>query len=137
MVTVPRSSDVLMLQHALNVEPAEDLEVRLFVNNMRPGDGDARALYVEADFEGYTPHRLAAQLWRFTSGQLAMAVYDELTWRCARTREPQPVYGYFVVGSRTRLLRWAERFEDGPYVMANLGDMVELTPTVGMESGIR
>lgn len=137
MLLVPDAAEVLMLQQMLNVEPPEDIEIGLFINNVRPASRDTMRLYDEADFEGYSRQRLSSARWRFTPGPPALAVYDELTWACSRTREAQPVYGYVAVGCTTHRLRWVERFEEGPYPMANLGDMVKLIPTIGIESGVR
>jgi dipeptidyl aminopeptidase/acylaminoacyl peptidase len=84
-----------------------DLELRLFVNDREPSDGDVSALYETPGAPGYSPKRLDPKSWRFSSkGDRVVAEYPEQSWTFG---EPTgPVHGYFVV-SGDRLM-WAERF---------------------------
>jgi len=96
---------------------AGHLELRLFVNDVRPHRGSSRADFAEPTLAGYTPILLLGSEWELTAES---AVYPEQAFSFAGVGED--VYGYFVLKGQT--LFWAERFSDGPYPIRRVGDRV-------------
>lgn len=113
----------------VNKSPAEDMVLRLFVNDKQPGAGDVATDYSEADFAGYAQLILSGARWRILSGDRVAAIFPEQIFVNATRRElAQEVFGYYVTQTKSGILMWAERFSDGPYAVGNEGDQIRVTP---------
>jgi len=124
----PNAGEGRALKHALNHTAPEELKLKLYVNNITPAETDTAGTYTEMTTQGYAEKSLAGASWTITEGAPSSADYAQQTWTFDGTGGTTSVYGYFVVGATSGIIRWAERFSDGPYVVTNNGDLVKVTP---------
>jgi hypothetical protein len=103
-----------------------DLTLKLFKSNTTPADGDTPGTYTEADFTGYSAATLTGSSWVVTGNPIT---YAKQTFTSSAGSQNQDVYGYYVVAGST--LIYSEAFSDGPYNIANDGDKIEVTPSLG------
>lgn len=127
---VPQSGRKIALGAMLNKTAPQDLTLKLFKNNVTPGDTDTAATFTESDFTGYAAINLTAANWTITDANPESAAYPQQTFTSSAAQVVQQAYGYFVVQVTSGLLVYAERFTDGPYPISNNGDNVKVTPTI-------
>lgn len=114
---------------------SKDLTLKLFCNDVTPGQTDTAGTYTEATGGGYAAITLSNGSWTITSGNdPSDAVYAQqtFTFTGALTTNTD-VYGYFVVNDDGTLL-WAERLA-ATYTPANSGDLLKVTPKFQLSSG--
>lgn len=126
-LVVPNVGENLMLAHALNKTAPEDLTLKLYKNNVTPGESDTAGTFTEATFTGYASVSLTGSNWTITSGAPTAAVYAQQTFQSSANQTPETVYGYFVIGASSGTLYWAERF-DTSQVIQNNNDTIRVTP---------
>jgi len=132
MIIVPMFSERAMLAKVLNREPQEDLILRLYRNDWRPSRTDTAGKYTEPGFAGYAGLRVLGSEWNFEVGEITTAIHDDVTFKCGKHQEPEPVFGYYMTGSDSGALYWVERFDDGPYVVRNAGDKINVCLRVSL-----
>lgn len=108
--------------------PAENLVLRLYTSDTTPAETDTAATYTEATFTGYAAITLTPASWVVTEGAPSDATYPQQTFTSSADQAPQSVYGYYLTRVTSGRLAWAERFPNGPYVIANNGDNIDVTP---------
>ncbi len=123
---VPNASEQTMLENILNITAPQDLVLKLYTNNVTPGDADTVATYTEAAGNGYADVDLDSGDWTITPGNPSLAEQPQQVFTF--TGNLGNVYGYFIVEAVSGKLKWAERFTDGPYNIVNNGDQVKVTP---------
>ena len=125
-LVVPNQGESLMLQNDVNKLAPQDLVLKLFENNITPGESDTELTYAEATFPGYAAIPLTAANWTVTEGDPTEIAYplQEFT----ATGAGNSVYGYYVVEATSGKLKWAERFTGAPYTIVNNGDKIQVTP---------
>lgn len=132
---VPDQGELDLLSASLNIaDKQEDLVLKLYKNDKTPADGDTAANYTEADFTGYAAYPIYPGDWEVTAGNPTTAEHPTVTFESSSGGQAQNVYGYFVVGADSGRLKWAERFDDGPYDIVNLGDKIEVQPRLTGQS---
>ena len=107
---------------------ATNLTLCLFKSNTTPGNTDTLATYTEADFTGYSAATLTGGSWVVTGNPIT---YAKQTFTSSAGSQNQDVYGYYLKAGTD--LIYAERFTDGPYNIANNGDKIEVTPSLGAD----
>jgi hypothetical protein len=112
---------------------AENLVLRLFKSNTTPGETDTAATYTEADFTGYAAITLTPSSWTVTEGAPSDASYPQQTFTSSANQTVQQVYGYYLTRVTSGRIAWAERFADGPYPVANLNDLIKVTPKITLD----
>lgn len=127
-LVVPNTGEQDMLEAFLNKTAPENLTLKLFTSNTTPGETDTAATFTEASGNGYAAVALTAANWTVTQGAPTSAVYPEQTFTF--TGALGNVYGYYIVGTTSGKLKWAERFTNGPYNIATNGDQIKVTPTI-------
>jgi hypothetical protein len=125
---VPQASEVTFLKHVLNNLAATDPILKLYVNNVTPGEANVAADFTEMSTQGYAAKTLAGASWSFTAANPSHADFAQQTWTFDGTGGSTVVYGYFIVKTTSGLLLWAEKFTDGPYTIVNSGDAIKCTP---------
>ena len=130
-VVVPNAAEDVMLQNILNKTAPQNQTLKLYTNNVTPGEGDTESAYTEASGNGYAAKTLTGSSWSITPGAPSEASYAQQTWTF--TGNLGNVYGYFVVQTTSGKIMWAERFSDGPYNVVNNGDTVSVTPKLTLE----
>ncbi len=108
----------------------ENLVLKLFKSNTTPGNTDVVGTYTEADFTGYSSATLTGASWVVTGNPIT---YAKQTFTSSAGSQSQSVYGYYLVRATGGELVYAERFSDGPYVIVNNGDKIEVTPSLGAD----
>jgi len=127
---VPNRGEQSVLELLTNKRAVENLTLKLYVNNVTPAEGDTASTYTEMSTQGYAAINLVAGSWTVTAGAPSDATYTQQTWTFDGTGGLTQVYGYFLVGTTSTLLYWAEKFSDGPYPISNNGDKILLTPKI-------
>ena len=128
---IPNVGEGLLLGMALGKTAQENQVLRLFSNNKTPAETDTAASYTELSGNGYVPKTLTGASWTITEGDPTVAAYAQQEF--AFTGAAGDVYGYYVTGATSGLLLWAERFDDGPYAVAQAGDAIKVTPRMTMQ----
>lgn len=128
---VPNASEATMLEAILNKTAPQNLVLRLFTNNVTPGEADVAAAYTEATGNGYAAQNLTAGSWTTVAGAPTEATHPEMTFTF--TGALGNVYGYYVTQATSGLLMWAERFTGAPFNIANNGDQIRVTPKLTLE----
>ena len=105
-----------------------NLTLKLYKSDTTPGNTDTAATYTEADFTGYSAATLTGSSWVVTGNPVT---YAKQTFTSSAGSQNQNVYGYYIVAGAA--LIYAERFSDGPYNIANDGDKIEVTPSLGAD----
>lgn len=126
MLILPQNGEGDLLAYAVNKSAPQDLVLRLFTNNLTPGNTDTAASYTEAAGNGYAPIALTGANWTVIEGTPSEATYPQQTFTF--TGALGDVYGYFLTRATSGKIAWAERFSDGPYNIVNNGDQVKVTP---------
>lgn len=127
---VPDVGEVELLKAALGVTAMGATHtLKLYTNNVTPGESDTAGSYTGAAGSGYADKSLTATSWSVaTAAGTTEGTYAQQTWTF--TGALGNVYGYFIIRADTGVLLWAERFSDGPYNIANNGDEIRLTPKI-------
>jgi hypothetical protein len=128
---VPNDGEGDMLSAIVNKAAATDLILRLFTNNITPGETDTTASYTEAAGNGYAAITLTGANWTVTEGAPSHADYAQQTFTF--TGALGNVYGYFITRTTSGRIAWAEKFSDGPYNIVNNGDQIKVTPILTIE----
>jgi hypothetical protein len=102
--------------------------LRLYTNNITPGETDTAGTYTEAAGNGYAAITLTGGSWTVTEADPASAAYAQQTFTF--TGALGDVYGYFVTQTTSGILMYAERFSGAPINIANNGDQIKITPTI-------
>lgn len=136
--------------------PMEDGALKLYSSNTTPAESDTAGTYTEvSNGSGYTTGgqtitsalaKASANVWAVPatvgsggtggwatslgtgSTNVPESTATQLTWSWTGSVS---AYGYFVVGSNTGTIWWAERFANPPKNFAN-GDTLNLTPRLGL-----
>lgn len=116
---------------ALTAWLATGKTLKLYTNNVTPGETDTAATYTEASGNGYSAATLTGGSWTITPGAPSSASYAQQTFTFSGALGN--VYGYFIVETSGGVICWAERFSDGPYAIANNGDQIKVTPAITMD----
>jgi hypothetical protein len=129
---VVNQAEVIFNKNVLNVQAAEELDLKLFKNNHTPVDTDTEADYTEATFVGYAAIPLDHTLWVTTPGNPASSDYPTVTFTSTGGGQNETIYGYYVVQRLSGKLLWAELFSDNdpqaPYLIVNIGDNIAWEP---------
>jgi len=127
-LVVPNQGEQIALEALLNKTAPQNLVLRLYTNDVTPGETDTEAAYTEASGDGYAAENLTASSWVVTPGAPTSAAYPQVTFTF--TGALGNVYGYYLTQAVSGKLVYAERFSDGPYAIANNGDQIKVTPTI-------
>lgn len=130
---IPTASEDLLLSLMLK-ESNEDYTLKLFVNNVTPGNADTAATYTEMSTLGYAAKTILPADWTIAqngSAEAEATAPQEVWTFTAGTLVT--VYGYFVVRATAGTLLWAERFASSIPVQ-NTGDSISVTPVFTFRS---
>jgi hypothetical protein len=127
-LVVPNPAAVIALKNFLNHTAPQNCLLKLYSNNVTPGETDTAATYTECSGSGYAAITLAGASWVVTEADPASAAFAQQTFTF--TGALGNVYGYFVVEVTSGIIKWAERFAGAPIVIANNGDQIKITPTI-------
>lgn len=124
----PDQGENIALEAIVNKTAPQNLVLKLYKNDITPGESDTEATYTEADFTGYSAITLIGSSWGAASG--GSIAYPQQTFTSSANQTAQSIYGYYLVQATSGKLVYAERFSNGPYTIANNGDAIKVTPTI-------
>lgn len=107
-----------------------DKTLKLYSNNVTPGESDTAATFTEVAGGGYGALTLSANQWTITEGAPSYGAQSAVDFEfTGATSAPGTIYGYFVVSAIDGTLRWAERFPGGvvPLTPGN-GTLIRINP---------
>lgn len=128
---VPNASEARMLENILNKTAPQNLVLCLYVNDVDTAETDTVATFTEASGSGYANITLTAASWTVSSGAPSEAVYPQQVFNFSGALGN--VYGYFVKEATSGLLKWAERFSNGPYLVEGADTPIRITPKITLE----
>ena len=106
----------------------EELILKLYTNNVTPTLVSAADTFVEVqDVGGYQSKTLTPSNWSINAGT---ATTNPLFFSF-QTFVGQ-IYGYYLVGKDSGEVIAAERFNSGPFTIANPGDTVTITVSISL-----
>lgn len=130
---VPDVGEVLLLKNALNFSGAvvENQTIKLYATNVTPAEGDTAGSYTEAAGGGYASKALTGANWVVaTATGTTTATYPIQTWTFTGALTTNTtIYGYFVVGTTSGTLLWAE-LAAATFQPASNGDTYSVTPAI-------
>jgi hypothetical protein len=127
-LVVPNPSEVKLLEFALGFSTPGNQLLKLFTNNVTPGDTDTAATYTEMSTQNYAAKTLNKANWSIASSSgVGTASYAAQTWTFDGSGGATTVYGYYVVDATTGTLLWSELF-NSPKVVQYAGDQIVITP---------
>jgi Outer membrane receptor for Fe3+-dicitrate len=126
-LVVPNVGEEVMLELIL----APNLTLKLYTNNITPGETDTDLTYNEASGSGYLAKALVFGDWTITPGAPSEAVAPQQIFTFSGALGA--VYGYFVIRASDGVLLWAERLTTAPFTVANSGDQIKITPRFSLD----
>lgn len=128
---IPDEGEVVALSIQLGKTATENLILKLFSNNITPGESDTSATYTEVSGFGYAAVTLTAANWTITAGAPCIAAYPEVSFTF--TGAFGNVYGYYIMGATSGKVRYAERFATAPFNVTANGDKVNVTLNISLQ----
>ena len=129
-LVLPNQGEVIALEALVAKTAGQNLILKLYKNDITPGETDTETTYTVANFTGYSDQTLTASSWTTTPGAPSDVTYPQCTFTSTAGSQNQPIYGYYLVQVTSGKLVWAERFSDGPYTIVNSGDAIKVTPKI-------
>ena len=124
---IPAVGENKLLEFQLGKATPGDQTLKLYTNNITPGDSDTAATYTEMTGLGYAAKTLSKGSWSVSQvSSVAEGVYAQQTFSF-NAGTAATIYGYFVVDSTSGVLLWSERFATSKTVQ-NQGDEIKITP---------
>lgn len=124
----PDQGENIALEAIVNKTAPQNLVLRLYKSNTTPGESDTEATYTEAAFTGYSAITLTGTSWGAASG--GSIAYAQQSFTSSADQTAESIYGYYITQSTSGKLVYSELFTDGPYSVANNGDVIKVTPTI-------
>jgi hypothetical protein len=115
---------------------AQNLSLRLFVNNVTPTDASTPATFTEASGGGYAAKTLTGGSWTGSNvGGIEQVAYALQTWTfSAALSGNATIYGYYVTNAAGTVLWYADA--QTPFTPTASGsDQYALTPAVQLSKG--
>lgn len=130
------SGESRILDLLLNKTTQEDYLLALFTNSFVPGKPTGLGSLAEATGGGYAratmPNPSSWSVVASNANGLAQATYPQRSWTF--TASIGNIHGYYFVGSTSGRLIYAEKFTDGPYSIVRSGDIINITPSIVVNS---
>lgn len=125
---VPNEGEDFCLEKVVNYTDiaSQDLILRLYENDITPGETDVVADYTEVTDGSYASKTLTGSSWSITDGA---ASYAQQTYTIATT---QAIYGYYITNFAGTVLVLAEKFDSVINIGAG-GGTLNITPTINLD----
>lgn len=137
LVLADLGADCILKAFFNNVRPAggNNLTLKLFCNDVTPGDTDTSSTYTEASGGGYAARVLTNGSWTINSANdPSDVVYATQNFPFTGPLTTNTtVYGYYVVDA-DGVLQWAERFTTS-FTPTASGDYINVTPSFQLSNG--
>lgn len=131
-IVIPSAGEDALLKDALGVTIANNLNIRLFVNNYTPNAASITSSFTEMVGLGYASKTILCPSMSVNnvSGS-AEGSFPVQTWVFS-AGAVVTIYGYYVVGA-DGVIRYAEKFNI-PFVAQFAGDSIVITPKITLTS---
>lgn len=118
------------LKDALSVD--ESYTLKLYKTDVTPSGTSVAGDFTVADFTDYANKTLTRAGWSAaaTVSNKAESEYAQQSWTCGATGNT--IYGYYVIGTTSGTLLWAEKFSSARVLAEN--DVLNLTPKFSLNS---
>jgi hypothetical protein len=126
---VPDAGEVAMLDMLLKTTTPEGQTLKLYTNNYDAVEGSVAGDFTEASGSGYAAVALTRGTWggASTAAGTTSAAYPAQVFSFSGALT---IVGYFVVGSSSGTILWAERIYAGAGQAFANGDTLTVTPRV-------
>ena len=142
-LVVANQAEAIFLANALKKQGGEDVDIRLYSNNITPVATNTEADFTEVSGGGYTLQALTGATWGITGTNPTTASYGatiSFTFTGAPTTNGGNVYGYYATarsGTNAGKVLWSDRFANAPIIIANNGDEIRITSmTLGLNNAV-
>jgi hypothetical protein len=132
-LVVPNVGEGLLLSNALLTASPEALTLKLYSNNYDCVNSSVASSFTEVSGGGYASKSLTRAGWSASvTGSPSSITYGTAqTWSFTGT---VTVVGYFIVGTTSTTLYWAERLYATTGQVFNNGDSLTVTPKLTLAS---
>lgn len=128
-IVVPNNGEGDALEYFTNRASPQNLQLRLYTNNITPAETDTTATYTEASGSGYALILLTGASWNAPSeGAPSSIAYAQQTFTFSGALGN--VFGYYCTRATSGRIALAERFTGAPFNIANNGDQIKITPQI-------
>ncbi len=135
IVMADEGIEIIMGTFFNNSPSAQDLKLKLFVNNYTPVRGMTMASFTEASGGGYAEKTLSNGSWTIEANIPRDAKYANQTWTFIGAIDGgATIYGYYITNNSENKVIWAQRI-DTPFTPENNGDELTINPTMIQMSG--
>lgn len=132
---MPSAAEVQTLRLMTNNAQPEDLVLKLYQNDATPSATSTASAFITATFPGYADVELVPGEWSFTEGNPSVALYNEhVEFASTGGPQTQQIYGYYIVGADSGLLRWAERFDPLPNATIGEENPIRVRPRITLDN---
>jgi len=105
------------------------VKLKLYTNNVTPGESDTRTTYTEATGNGYAEKAITNSNWStVTTTGTTESTHSQQDFDF--TGALGDVYGYLFATATAGILMWSEKFPTAPYNIANNGDRISITAKI-------
>ena len=126
---LPNQGEQITLEALVNKTAPQDLDLKLFKNDVAHAEALIETGLTEADFTGYAAIQLTAASWVYTGGDPGQVAYPQQTFTSSADQAAQTIYGYYLVQRTSGKLVYYEKFGTAA-VIANNGDNIKVTPVI-------
>jgi hypothetical protein len=125
----PAAGEMMLLDNALKTASPEALTLKLYSNNYDAVNGSTAANFTEATIAGYSAKALTRAGWNAAvSGNPSSSTYG--TPQTFNFTGTGAIVGYYIVGTTSTTIYWAERLYATTGQTFNNGDSLTITPKI-------
>ena len=129
-LVVCNQGEAIMLENIINKTAAENLVLRLYSNDVTPGETDTELTYTEVTGNGYAAINVPPADWDAAVAGDPSYIQTTAAKSFVFTGAAGNVYGYYITQVTSGKLVWAERFTGAPFNIVNNGDKIDITPRI-------
>ena len=111
-------------------DTAEAQTLKLYSSDTTPAEGDTASTYTESVASGYSAFSLTRASWSAPATNAGTTSITNGTARVTTFTGSGTINGYFIVGTTSTLLLWAERLFTSPGQSFLSGDSLTVTPYI-------
>lgn len=132
---IPDVGEVVLLNSMLRTTTPEAQTLKLYKNDISPAEGDTAGTYTESTLGSYAAAALTRNSWGAAATNAGVTSTSYAAQLFSFTSGTEVIVGYYVVGTTSAILLWAERIYPTPgntFYGANL-DTLSITPRMQLD----
>lgn len=130
---VPDIGETMFLDNILKTTTPEALTLKLYSNNYDCVEGSTASNFTEATITGYASKALARATWGAAVSATGTSSSTYSAPQVFNFTGTGAIVGYFLVGTTSGTLYWAERLYASTGQTFNNGDSLTITPKITLE----